>query len=102
MARSGAFASTQQALGASEAAGEALAAKTGCPDQSAQRLRHLAVEKLVTKFPLVAIPGLIDGNVLGDSIGIALAAGRFASESSVIQSRHQLMDALPTPEPIPH
>jgi para-nitrobenzyl esterase len=78
MARSGAFASTQQALGASEAAGEALAAKTGCPDQSAERLRHLAVEKLVTKFPPVAIPGLIDGNVLGDSIGIALAAGRFA------------------------
>jgi carboxylesterase type B len=35
MARSGAFASTQQALGASEAAGEELAAKTGCPDRSA-------------------------------------------------------------------
>jgi para-nitrobenzyl esterase len=76
--QSGAFALTQQPLADAEAAGEAFAAKAGCPDQSARCLRHLPVDALVANFPGGAIPGVIDGKILTESIGTALAAGRFA------------------------
>ena len=36
------------------------------------------VDELVDKFPGAAIPGVVDGKVLTESIGTALAAGRFA------------------------
>ena len=73
---SGAFALTQQPLADAETAGEAFAATAGCPDQTAECLRHLPVSALVTEG--AAIPGVIDGKVLTESIGTALAAGRFA------------------------
>jgi para-nitrobenzyl esterase len=76
--QSGAFALTQQPLADAEVAGEAFAANAGCPDQTAACLRHLSVAALVRKFPGAAIPGVIDGKVLTESIGTALAAGRFA------------------------
>jgi para-nitrobenzyl esterase len=76
--QSGAFALTQQPLVAAEATGEAFAAKAGCPDQNAECLRKLPVDALVSNFPGAAIPGVIDGEVLTESIGTALAAGRFA------------------------
>ncbi len=76
--QSGAFALTQQPLSDAEAAGEAFATKAGCPDQTARCLRHLPVADLVNNFPGAAIPGVIDGKVLTESIGTALAAGRFA------------------------
>ena len=76
--QSGAFALHQQALPAAEAAGKAFAAKAGCPDQTAQCLRHLPVADLVKNFPGAAIPGVVDGQVLTESVGSALAAGRFA------------------------
>jgi para-nitrobenzyl esterase len=76
--QSGAFALTQQSLADAEAAGEAFAAKAGCPDQTARCLRRLPVAALVSNFPGAAIPGVIDGAVLRQSIGTALAAGRFA------------------------
>jgi para-nitrobenzyl esterase len=75
---SGAFALTQQPLANAETAGEAFAAKAGCPDQTARCLRHLPVDALVGNFPGAAIPGIIDGKILTESIGTALAAGRFA------------------------
>ena len=74
--QSGAFALQQESLADAEAAGEAFAAKAGCPDQTADCLRHLPVSDLVV--PGAAIPGVIDGKVLTESIGTALAAGRFA------------------------
>jgi para-nitrobenzyl esterase len=74
---SGAFALTQQPLAAAEAAGEAFATKAGCPDQTAKCLRKLPVNALVNNFPGAAIPGVIDGQILTESIGTALAAGRF-------------------------
>jgi para-nitrobenzyl esterase len=74
--QSGAFALTQQPLADAETAGESFAATAGCPDQTAECLRHLPVSALVT--PGAAIPGVIDGKVLTESIGTALAAGRFA------------------------
>ena len=77
--QSGAFALTQQPLADAEAAGEAFATQAGCPDQTARCLRQLPVaDSLVNNFPGAAIPGVIDGKVLTESIGTALAAGRFA------------------------
>ena len=76
--QSGAFALTQQPLSAAEAAGQAFARTVGCPDQTARCLRHAPLADLVNDFPGAAIPGVIDGKVLTESIGAALAAGRFA------------------------
>jgi para-nitrobenzyl esterase len=74
--QSGAFALEQQSLADAETAGEAFAAKAGCPDQTAGCLRQLPVANLVV--PGAAIPGVVDGKVLKESIGTALAGGRFA------------------------
>jgi para-nitrobenzyl esterase len=75
---SGSFALTQQSLVTAEAAGEAFTSKAGCPDQTAECLRNLPVADLVNNFPGFAIPGVVDGKILTESIGTALAAGRFA------------------------
>ena len=74
--QSGAFALNQQPLAAAETAGEAFAARAGCPDQTAACLRKLPVADLVDS-PFVGIPGVVDGQVLTAPIGMALAAGRF-------------------------
>jgi para-nitrobenzyl esterase len=76
--QSGAFALTQQSLADAEAAGETFAADAGCPDQTAQCLRKLPVDDLVNTFTGNVIPGVIDGKVLTESIGTALAHGHFA------------------------
>jgi para-nitrobenzyl esterase len=78
--QSGAFALTQQPLSQAEAFGEAFAAKVGCANQTADCLRRVPVADLIDpdNFPSAAIPGVIDGKVLTESIGTALAAGRFA------------------------
>jgi para-nitrobenzyl esterase len=75
---SGAFALTQIPLANAEAFGEQFATKVGCASQSAQCLRHVPLETLVNDFPAAAIPGVVDGKVLTESIGTALAAGKFA------------------------
>jgi para-nitrobenzyl esterase len=74
---SGSFALNQQPLADAEASGEAFAAQTGCPDQTAACLRHLPVSALASPN-YVVIPGVVDGRVLTEPIGTALAAGRFA------------------------
>jgi para-nitrobenzyl esterase len=74
--QSGAFALKQQSLADAESAGETFAAAAGCPDQTAYCLRHLPLSDLVV--PGAAIPGVVDGKVLTESIGTALAGGRFA------------------------
>src|SRR3954447_20035432 len=76
--QSGAFALTQQPLAAAETAGQAFAAQAGCPNQTAGCLRRLPVSALLDKFPGAAIPGVIDGRIVTESIGTALAAGHFA------------------------
>ena len=76
--QSGAFALNQEPLATAEALGESFADSVGCSDQTAQCLRHVPVDELVAKFPGAAIPGVVDGRVLTESIGPALAAGRFA------------------------
>jgi para-nitrobenzyl esterase len=75
--QSGTFALTQQPLATAEAAGETFATAVGCPDQTAACLRSVAVDKLVSKFG-VEIPGVVDGKVLTQSIGTALAQRQFA------------------------
>jgi para-nitrobenzyl esterase len=74
----GPWALVQQSLAAAEAQGEAFAAKAGCADQTADCLRGLPVAALVSNFPGAAVPAVVDGAVLEDQIGTALAAGRFA------------------------
>jgi para-nitrobenzyl esterase len=75
--QSGAFALNQQPLAAAETVGETFAASAGCPDQAAACLRELPVADLVNT-PFAGIPGVVDGQVLTEPIGTALAAGRFA------------------------
>ena len=75
--QSGTFALNQQPLAAAEAAGEMFAKNVGCPDQSAACLRSVPVSDLVSNFG-VEIPGVVDGSVLTQPIGTALARGQFA------------------------
>ena len=74
----GPWALAQKSLAAAEADGEAFAAKAGCPDQTADCLRRLPVADLVSNYPGAAVPAVVDGEVIEEPIGAALAAGRFA------------------------
>ena len=78
--QSGTFALTQLSLADAEEFGQAFAANPAiaCTDQTARCLRDVAIDDLVTTFPTAAIPGVADGKFLTESIGTALAAGRFA------------------------
>ena len=75
--QSGTFALNQRPLATAEAAGETFATAVGCPDQSAACLRSAPVSDLVANFG-VEIPGVVDGAVLTQPIGTALARGQFA------------------------
>ena len=86
--QSGAFALTQLPLAAAEAFGESFATAVGCPGQTAACLRSVSVDDLVRFFPGAAIPGVVDGRVLTESIGAALAAGRFARVPILNGSNH--------------
>ena len=76
--QSGSFAPKQLTLAQASAFGQAFAQSVDCPDQSASCLRQVPLAKLVDNFPGAAIPGTIDGAVIRESIGTALAGGRFA------------------------
>jgi para-nitrobenzyl esterase len=76
--QSGSFALTQQSRATAEANGQAFASSVGCEPQTATCLRNRSIDDLVRLFPPVAIPGVVDGRVLTESIGAALAGGRFA------------------------
>ena len=86
---SGAFALTQQPLAQAEAFGETFAKKVGCANQTADCLRHVPVADLINinNFPSAAIPGVIDGKVLTESIGTALAARAVRARAD--PQRHQ-------------
>src|SRR5215471_5216234 len=75
--QSGTFALNQRPLATAEAAGEAFATAVGCPDQTAACLRNVPVSTLVNDFG-TEIPGVVDGSVLTQPIGTALANGQFA------------------------
>jgi para-nitrobenzyl esterase len=86
--QSGTFALAQQSLSDAEAFGQTFAAGVGCADQTAQCLRNVPVDTLVKRFPSFAIPGVVDGKVLTEPIGSALAAGRFARVPILNGSNH--------------
>ena len=75
--QSGAFALNQRPLAAAEAAGQTFATAVGCADQTAACLRNAPVSDLVSNFG-TEIPGVVDGSVLTQPIGTALARGQFA------------------------
>jgi para-nitrobenzyl esterase len=75
---SGTFALQQVPLAGAEAFGQSFAAKVGCQSQTAACLRRVPLDTLVNTFPDAAIPGVVDGKVLTESIGTALAGGHFA------------------------
>jgi para-nitrobenzyl esterase len=76
--QSGAFALNQVPLADAEDFGKTFADEVDCQDQTAECLREVPVDTLVNTFPDAAIPGVVDGKVLTQSIGTALAAGHFA------------------------
>jgi para-nitrobenzyl esterase len=111
--QSGSFALTQQSLATAEADGQAFAAKAGCPDQTADCLRRLPVADIVSNFPDAAIPGVVDGAVLEEPVGTALANGRFArvpilngmnhdEERDFVTAAQAVNDGafVPVPEPV--
>ena len=75
--QSGTFALNQRPLSAAEADGETFAASVGCQDQTAACLRSVPVSDLVSPST-VEIPGYVDGAVLTQPLGTALARGQFA------------------------
>jgi para-nitrobenzyl esterase len=90
---SGAFAPTQRSLATEEAIGTDFVTRAGLADQSdpvktAQFLRGLSVDDLVSTFTVPVIPGYVDGKVLPESIGSAFAAGRFAHVPILIGTNH--------------
>ncbi|TDW92337.1 carboxylesterase/lipase family protein [Kribbella sp. VKM Ac-2566] len=87
---SGAFALEQEPPAKAETFGEEFATKVGCPDQSADCLRKVPVQTLVDNISTATalIPGVVDGAVLKESIGTALAAGRFNHVTILNGSNH--------------
>ena len=75
---SGAFALNQVALPQAETFGKTFADQVGCQDQTADCLRQVPVDTLVNTFPDAAIPGVVDGKILTEPIGAALASAHFA------------------------
>jgi para-nitrobenzyl esterase len=77
--QSGSFALTQRPLAVAEANGEAFASSAGCTNQTAACLRNLSVADLLSNVPFSAPEAMaVDGQVLTESVGTALAGGRFA------------------------
>ncbi len=76
--QSGSFALNQESLADAQADGESFAVKAGCPDQTAQCLRRLPLSTVLANQDPGYIPGVVDGKVLSESIGAALAEGHFA------------------------
>jgi para-nitrobenzyl esterase len=77
--QSGAYALTQAPLEEVETAGEAFAAKVGCASQTAACLRDLPLSIIQANdtVPANGFPGVVDGEVLEQSIGAALASVQF-------------------------
>ncbi len=85
---SGTYALTQAPLAGAEAAGEAFAAQVGCASQTAACLRSLPVSTIVDNENSAGYQPDIDGQVLTQSIGTALASGQFAHVPVIIGTNH--------------
>ncbi|KHL16100.1 UNVERIFIED_CONTAM: hypothetical protein LK11_18210 [Mumia flava] len=87
--QSGAFAPKQESLRQGEADGRTFAEAAGCPEQTAECLRALPASTLVANEPLSYTPGIVDGAVIRESVGSAIAAGRFHRVPLVNGSNHE-------------
>src|SRR3984957_20320284 len=77
IAESGTYDVTQAPLATAEAAGQAFAAKAGCAGTTAACVRALPVSAIVDNENFAGYRPDIDGSILTQSIGSALADGRF-------------------------
>jgi para-nitrobenzyl esterase len=90
IAQSGAYTTDLPSLPAAESSGTAVAQNFGCPDQSAACLRATPLQTILDVQPETAgaiVPN-IDGNVLTNSIGSALASGNFNRVPVIEGSTH--------------
>jgi para-nitrobenzyl esterase len=77
--QSGAYSLTQMSLKEAETAGQAFAVKVGCASQTADCLRDLPLSTIQANdaFPSSPFRGVVDGEVLTQSIETAIASGQF-------------------------
>jgi para-nitrobenzyl esterase len=85
---SGTYALTQQSLASAESAGASFAAKAGCASNTAACLRALPVSTIVDNEDFGGYEPNIDGAVLPQSIGTALASGQFSRVPVIIGTNH--------------
>ena len=89
---SGAYALTEQPLARAEQAGAAFAAKTGCAKdtdaETAACLRGLPVATILANQNATGYQPDLDGTVLTQSIGTALASGQFSRVPIINGSNH--------------
>jgi para-nitrobenzyl esterase len=83
---SGSYSLLQPSLATAEASGEAVAAKAGCASQTAACLRRLPVQTILNDQGAVGPD--IDGTVLTQSIGTALASGDFSHVPVIDGTNH--------------
>ena len=83
---SGSYSLLQPSLAAAEVSGEAFAAKAGCAGQSAACLRRLPVQTILDDQGAVGPD--VDGVVLPQSIGSALASGDFSHVPVINGTNH--------------
>ena len=100
----GPWALEQKSLAAAEADGKAFAAKAGCADQTAGCLRRLPVADLVSNYPGAAVPAVVDGEMIEEPIGTALAAGgspacRSSTGPTTMRSASSSRPESPSPAP---
>ena len=83
---SGSYSLLQPSLATAEASGEAFATKAGCASQTAACLRRLPVQTILDDQGAVGPD--IDGTVLTQSIGTALASGDFSHVPVINGTNH--------------
>jgi para-nitrobenzyl esterase len=85
---SGSYDLTQQPLGTAEAAGATFADQVGCRSDTAACLRRLPVSTIIDHEDFSGYTPDIDGAVLHQSIGTALASGQFSHVPVIIGTNH--------------
>jgi para-nitrobenzyl esterase len=85
---SGTYDLTQAPLASAETSGAAFAAKVGCATNTAACLRGLPVSTIVDNEDFGGYTPDVDGRVLTQSIGTALASGQFNRMPVIIGTNH--------------
>ncbi len=88
IAESGTYDLTQASLAEAEATGAAFAAKVGCASNTAACLRSLPVSTILDNTSMTGYEPDVDGAVLTQSIGPALASGQFSHVPVIIGTNH--------------